>query len=77
MVSAFTPIKKALEYDRMNDLATLRDTHPFGIKAHPTAEHYLPLLYVAPLRCKGEALAFPYEGFEYGSISMRSVFIGG
>ncbi len=42
----------------------------------PTAEHYLPLLYVLGAQAKDEPLAFPVEGMEMGSLSMRSVAIG-
>lgn len=44
--------------------------------AAPTSEHYLPLLYAAALREDGEAVSFPYEGLEYGSLSMRCVRVG-
>ena len=40
--------------------------------AHPTYEHYLPLLYVAGIRDAKDKLAFFNEGIDYGSISMRS-----
>jgi 4,5-DOPA dioxygenase extradiol len=42
----------------------------------PTPDHYLPLLYVLGLRREGEALSFPVEGFDGGSISMLTVQIG-
>ena len=42
----------------------------------PTPDHYLPLLYVMALRHKGEAVSFPVEGFDGGSISMLTVQIG-
>jgi 4,5-DOPA dioxygenase extradiol len=42
----------------------------------PTPEHLLPLLYVLGLRRPDDAVAFPVEGFEGGSISMLSVRIG-
>jgi 4,5-DOPA dioxygenase extradiol len=42
----------------------------------PTAEHYLPLLYVIASRQKGETIAFPVEGVDGGSISMLAVQIG-
>jgi 4,5-DOPA dioxygenase extradiol len=44
--------------------------------AHPTNEHYLPLLYAAALRREGEPVSFFHEGLEMGSISMRGVRIG-
>ena len=42
----------------------------------PTPDHYLPLLYVIGLRQPGEAVAFPVEGFDGGSVSMLSVQVG-
>jgi 4,5-DOPA dioxygenase extradiol len=42
----------------------------------PTPDHFLPLLYVMGLRREGEAVSFPAEGFDGGSVSMLSVKIG-
>jgi len=42
----------------------------------PTPEHYLPLLYILGLQRDGEAVEFPVEGFDGGSISMLSVKFG-
>jgi 4,5-DOPA dioxygenase extradiol len=42
----------------------------------PTPDHYLPLLYVLGARQQGEAVAFPVEGIDGGSISMLSVQVG-
>ena len=42
----------------------------------PTPDHYLPLLYVMGLRREDDAVTFPVEGFDGGSISMLSVQIG-
>ena len=42
----------------------------------PTPDHYLPLLYVLPLRQPGEPVRFPVEGFDGGSVSMTTVQIG-
>jgi 4,5-DOPA dioxygenase extradiol len=42
----------------------------------PTPEHYLPLLYVMGLRRPGEAVSFPVEGIDGGSVSMLSVRVG-
>lgn len=41
--------------------------------AHPTWEHYLPLLYTAGAVHEGETPRFFNEGFQGASISMRSV----
>ncbi|HEY9283846.1 MAG TPA: 4,5-DOPA dioxygenase extradiol [Pyrinomonadaceae bacterium] len=42
----------------------------------PTPDHYLPLLYVLALRGDGDAVTFPVEGFDGGSVSMLTVKIG-
>jgi 4,5-DOPA dioxygenase extradiol len=44
--------------------------------AAPTPDHYLPLLYVLALRRQDDAVSFPVEGFDGGSISMLSVQLG-
>ncbi len=43
--------------------------------SHPSTEHYLPLLYTVGASFDNEFLSFPFEGFEGGSLSMRSVLI--
>lgn len=45
--------------------------------AHPTAEHYLPLLYCMGSTDERDTISYPYEGFDYGSISMRMILLGG
>jgi 4,5-DOPA dioxygenase extradiol len=42
----------------------------------PTPEHFLPLLYVLGTRQSDDAVSFPVEGFDGGSISMLAVKIG-
>jgi 4,5-DOPA dioxygenase extradiol len=42
----------------------------------PTPEHYLPLLYVLATRQPGEAITFPIEGVDGGSISMLTAQVG-
>lgn len=42
----------------------------------PTPEHYLPLLYILGAKHPGDAVSFPVEGVDGGSISMLSVQIG-
>jgi 4,5-DOPA dioxygenase extradiol len=47
-----------------------------AILAAPTPDHYLPLLYVLAQHRDDDAVTFPAEGFDGGSISMLSVQIG-
>jgi len=49
---------------------------PEALLSIPTPDHYLPLLYVVGSRQRGEAVAFPVEGVDGGSISMLSVQVG-
>ncbi len=51
-------------------LTALNDTG--GQLAHPTPDHYLPILYVAGAS-SGDDVSFPIEGFDMGDISMRAV----
>lgn len=49
---------------------------PDAMRSIPTPEHYLPLLYVLGTRQPGEAVSFPVEGTDGGSISMLAVQVG-
>lgn len=44
----------------------------WGSLAVPTLDHYLPMIYAIALQDEGETLRFTHEGFQNGSISMRS-----
>jgi 4,5-DOPA dioxygenase extradiol len=46
-----------------------------GRLAHPTLDHYLPLLYAAGAASDGDPVSFPVTGFE-GSLSMRAIRYG-
>ncbi len=45
--------------------------------AHPTYDHLLPLFYILGLQQKNEKLTYFNDRFDLGSISMRSILIGG
>jgi len=69
----------------VRDLVLQRDYQPlvdytsFGPDAElsvPTPEHYLPLLYVLGASAKDDAVSFPADGMDGGSISMLSVQFG-
>lgn len=47
-----------------------------GRLAHPTPDHYLPLLYAAGASAPADPVRFPIEGFDMSSLSMRSVIFG-
>ena len=41
--------------------------------AHPTPDHFYPLLYSMGAAGEESIISYPYEGYEYGSLSMRAV----
>lgn len=45
--------------------------------AHPSAEHFLPLLYAAGAASAEEKVNYFNTGFQLGSIAMRSVLWDG
>jgi 4,5-DOPA dioxygenase extradiol len=49
---------------------------PDALLSIPTPDHYFPLLYVLGSRQEGEAVTFPVEGVDGGSISMLTVRVG-
>ena len=76
----------ALEFDQttggyiqQGNLDALQNFQKLGqlaLMAHPTHEHYLPLLYAAAAVDAHEAPRFFNTSFQFGSISMRSVIWG-
>lgn len=69
--------KSILENNLEQLLAEDPSKHSQWKTAHPSIEHYLPLLYVLGTADPNEKIIFPYEAFELGSLSMRSVLVGG
>lgn len=53
-------------------LARWRAEAPHAERAHPTTEHWDPLLVAMGARVAGDEPAVVYEGFTYGTLSMRS-----
>ncbi len=60
-----------------HDAETLAEPQRWGesllTTAHPTVEHYLPLLYCMGSTDDRDEVSYPYEGFDFGSISMRAI----
>ncbi len=53
-----------IEYQKLGAIASL---------AHPTNDHYLPLMYTLGLRDKTDSFEFFNDSMDMGSLSMRSV----
>ena len=69
-------IKQLLISDNHRGLIDYLDIGVEAAYAVPTQDHYLPMIYTAGLKRKGEQLKFVYEGFQHGSVSMRAFQIG-
>jgi 4,5-DOPA dioxygenase extradiol len=59
--------RSLLDYERLGRDARL---------SVPTPDHYLPLLYILGARQGDDAVAFPVEGIDGGSVSMLAVQVG-
>ena len=47
-----------------------------GRLAHPTPDHWLPMIYAFGATDDRDDVCFPVEGFDWGSISMRNAVFG-
>jgi len=73
----------ARRYDEtVKEILTQRDTEALlslwpdteeGRRAHPTPDHWLPLIYAYGATDDRDRARFPTEGFDWGSLSMRNV----
>ncbi len=65
-------VKKAIEEKDFEALIDVENRQRYARLAHPTLEHYIPLLYVAGASFEDDTSRFIHEGIEHGSLSMRS-----
>jgi len=65
-------VKQAID---QRDVAALEAPDRWGTSllasAHPTLEHYAPILYAMGSTDEHDTVSYPYEGIELGSVSMR------
>lgn len=67
------------------NIASRQQPHPLtqalerqeGKLSNPSAEHFLPLLYILGTWDQSENISIPIQGIELASLSMMSVLIGG
>jgi 4,5-DOPA dioxygenase extradiol len=59
-----------------SSLAAYSDLGESALRAIPTSEHWLPLLYILGAIDADDEITFPVEGVQNGSISMRAVRAG-
>jgi 4,5-DOPA dioxygenase extradiol len=68
--------REALRTDDFLPLVRYESLGRDAMLSVPTPDHYLPLLYVLAQHRPGDAVSFPVEGFDGGSISMLAVQLG-
>ena len=68
-----TLVKTSVENNTPNVLTDFEKLGRLAQMAHPSPDHYYPLMYVLGLRRKDDKLSFFNDSFDMGSISMRSV----
>lgn len=67
-------LRDRLEASAIDDLLAYQERAPEVRRAHPTVDHFLPLLVAAgAASVHGGQLSFPIEGWEYGSLSRLAV----
>ncbi len=66
-------VKKSIEDNNSEPLINYQKLGQIATMAHPTNDHYLPLMYSIGLRDKTDTFEFFNTEFDLGSISMRSV----
>ena len=71
-----TLARKALGAADFAPLVSYQSLGRDAMLSAPTPDHYLPLLYVLAQYRPGDAIGFPVEGFDGGSISMLAVRLG-
>jgi len=72
--------RRVAEVLAQRDTAALLSAWPDtgdGRLAHPTPDHWLPLIYAYAATDERDGIHCPMEGFDLGSISMRNVVFGG
>jgi len=66
-------VKESIENKDHKALVNFKEKSKLATIAHPTIDHYLPLLYTLAIRDEKDQLTFFNDSFDLGSISMRSL----
>jgi 4,5-DOPA dioxygenase extradiol len=71
-----TEARRLLDSRRHGPLIDYEELGQDALLSVPTPEHYLPLLYVIGTQSEEDAVTYPIEGGDGGSISMLTVRVG-
>jgi 4,5-DOPA dioxygenase extradiol len=66
-------VKNQIDTHQYNELINYQKLGSIASLAHPSNDHYLPLLYTLGLSDKHDTHQFFNTHFDLGSVSMRSV----
>jgi 4,5-DOPA dioxygenase extradiol len=69
-------VQQTIEQHDTRRLLNLWPDSGDGRMAHPTPDHWLPLIYAQAATDDRDPVRFPMEGFDWGSISMRNIVFG-
>ncbi len=69
-------VAEALTRRDTDSLLSLWPDSEDGRMAHPSPDHWLPLIYAHAATDQRDGIRFPIEGFDLGSLSMRAVLFG-
>ncbi|MEI8203155.1 MAG: 4,5-DOPA dioxygenase extradiol [Bacteroidota bacterium] len=71
-----TKVKQYIDTENHQALINYSEMGKSASLAVPEPSHYIPFMYTLGLQGKGEASSYIYEGFHYGTLSMRAVRVG-
>ena len=71
-----TEVQQRFDSGNLADLSTFLEWGPQARLAHPTHDHYLPLLYAAGAVQEGEVPRVFNASYQYAALSMRSAIWG-
>lgn len=69
-------VERVLTQHDSDALVKLLPESEDGRLAHPTPDHWLPLIYAQAASSEEDRVHFPTTGFDWGSISMRNIVFG-
>lgn len=67
-----TTIKNTLESHNLSALSSPEKWGKLTSLAHPSLDHYIPMLYASGLKTGKDQLSYIHEGFQNATLSMRS-----